>query len=209
MLDMDGTLLDLAFDNFMWLEHIPREYARKNKISQEAAKEELYAHFQQMQGTLDWYCLDNWSDVLDLDILELHRQQHQKIGYLSGAREFLQTVTDYGIRMLLVTNSHGGTLAIKVDATGLDQFFDSVYTSHDLGYAKEDPLFWHALQKADPFDPEKTLYADDTVTVLQSAKTHGIKSLIAVTCPDSRRPANIVADFSGVERLADLLGSAA
>ena len=209
MLDMDGTVLDLAFDNFMWLEHIPEEYARKNEMSREAARKELYAQFKRMQGTLDWYCLDNWSDVLDLDILELHRQQHQKICYLSGAREFLQTVADYGIRMLLVTNSHRGTLAIKAEATGIDQYFDSLYTSHDLGYAKEHQSFWHALHKAESFDLEKTLFADDTVTVLQSAKTYGIRSIVAVTCPDSRRPAKEVADFSGVERLADLISPTA
>jgi len=205
MLDMDGTLLDLAYDNYMWLEHIPQEYARRNEMTFDAACTELYAHFTRMQGTLEWYCIDHWSEILDLDILDLHRQQNQKIGYLSGAREFLQTVADYGIRMLLVTNSHQGTLDIKSEVTGVDQFFDHLYTAHDLGYAKEHQSFWHSLQAAESFDPDKTLFVDDTVSVLQSAKTYGIKSLVAVTCPDSRRPAKKVEEFVGVERLADLI----
>lgn len=205
MLDMDGTLLDLAYDNYMWLEHIPLEYARRREMTVAAARTELYAHFNRLQGTLQWYCIDHWSEILDLDILDLHRQQHRKIDYLSGAREFLQRVSDFGIRVLMVTNSHQGTLDIKSDVTGVDQFFDHLYLAHDLGYAKEHQSFWHALQVAESFDPSKTLFVDDTVSVLQSAKTYGIKSLLAVTCPDSRRAAKNIEEFSGVERLADLI----
>ena len=37
LLDMDGTLLDLAFDNYFWLEHLPQRYAAKHRISEEEA----------------------------------------------------------------------------------------------------------------------------------------------------------------------------
>jgi HAD superfamily hydrolase (TIGR01509 family) len=205
MLDMDGTLLDLAYDNYMWREHIPEAYARKNDMTHDAARDKLYAHFRSMQGQLKWYCLDHWSELLDLDIIELHRNEHQKIGYLDGARVFLQTVADDGMRVLMVTNSHQGTLDIKSEVTGIDQFFDRLYTAHDFGYAKEDQSFWHALQEAESFDPETTLFVDDTLRVLESARKFGIKSLLSVTCPDSRRPAKSSDDFSGVERVADML----
>ena len=33
LLDMDGTLLDLHYDNHFWLEHVPRRYAEKNALS--------------------------------------------------------------------------------------------------------------------------------------------------------------------------------
>ena len=32
-LDMDGTLLDLAYDNYFWHEHIPALYSKKNGIT--------------------------------------------------------------------------------------------------------------------------------------------------------------------------------
>ena len=32
LLDMDGTLLDLHFDNHFWLEHVPKCYANKHDI---------------------------------------------------------------------------------------------------------------------------------------------------------------------------------
>lgn len=38
LLDMDGTLLDLNFDNHFWLEFVPQRYAQKNQLSLAAAK---------------------------------------------------------------------------------------------------------------------------------------------------------------------------
>ena len=52
MLDMDGTLLDLAYDNYMWLEHIPAEFARQNDVSEETARERLKKKFRNLEGKL-------------------------------------------------------------------------------------------------------------------------------------------------------------
>ena len=38
-LDMDGTLLDLHFDNHFWREHVPLRYAERHSLEIEAAKE--------------------------------------------------------------------------------------------------------------------------------------------------------------------------
>ena len=113
MLDMDGTLLDLAYDNYMWMEHIPKEYARQNDMSDDDARQHLYATFKRMEGKLDWYCLDHWSNALELDVAALHREESGRIGFLSGAKKFLETVADHHVRVLHVTNSHQHTLDIK------------------------------------------------------------------------------------------------
>ncbi len=188
MLDMDGTLLDLAYDNYMWHEHIPAEYARQNSIGEAKARETLMAKFRSLEGKLQWYCLDHWSEVLDLDVKELHRKENNRISYLPGAREFLQEVHQHEIRLLLVTNSHSDTLEIKTEVTGITEFFDAIYTSHDLGHAKEDQPFWHAVHEAEGFDPETTLFIDDNPSVLESARTFGIGMLLNITRPDTQRP---------------------
>jgi len=205
MLDMDGTLLDLAYDNYMWMEHIPAEYARKNEISEDAARNHLYATFKRLEGKLDWYCLDHWSDALDLDVVALHREQNGRIGFLPGAKQFLETVADHHVRVLLVTNSHQHTLDIKAEVTDIIDYFDRVYTSHELGHAKEDQPFWQALQKAEDFDPAKSVFVDDNVAVLQSARDFGVEMLLHITRPDTRRPAREHEDFTGIEGLGELI----
>ncbi len=205
MLDMDGTLLDLAYDNYMWLEHIPAEYARQNSIAEAEARELLAAKFHSMEGKLQWYCLDHWSEMLDLNVKELHRRENNRIGYLPGARDFLDAALQHEVRLLLVTNSHLDTLAIKTEVTGVGDYFDAIYTSHELGHAKEDQPFWHALHEAENFDPEATLFIDDNPSVLESARTFGISMLLNVTRPDTGKPIRENHEFPTIEGVASLI----
>ncbi|MBU1436170.1 MAG: HAD family hydrolase, partial [Gammaproteobacteria bacterium] len=57
LLDMDGTLLDLHFDNYFWLEHLPARWSEITGISVSEAKTQLQAEYAVLQGKLEWYCL--------------------------------------------------------------------------------------------------------------------------------------------------------
>ncbi len=205
MLDMDGTLLDLAYDNYMWLERIPAEYARRNSIGEDKAREMLMEKFRCMEGKLEWYCLDHWSAVLDLDVKEMHRREKGRISYLPGAKEFLRAVLRHEVRVLLITNSHSDTLQIKTEVTGITEFFDAVYTSHEVGHAKEDQPYWRAVHAAEGFDPDKTLFIDDNPSVLESARNFGISKLLNITRPDTRRPPRGERGFPTIEGVAALI----
>lgn len=205
MLDMDGTLLDLAFDNYMWKELIPRRYAVDNDLPFEDAHSLLMSRYKAIQGDLEWYCLDHWCDRLDIDVVQLHHDASHRIGYLPGALEFLRQVRDRDIRVLLVTNAHPDTLALKDAITGLGDYFDGLHSSHEYGHAKESQQFWNALQEDVGFDRETTLFVDDSQAVLQSAKKYGIEMLVTVTQPDTSAPVMQGSEFSGVERVADML----
>ena len=205
MLDMDGTVLDLAYDNFMWLTHVPDRYAEANDMSVDEARALLFAEFRKAGGDLRWYCLDHWSEFLGLDIVQLHRDHHHRIDYLPGAKEFLEVVCERHVRVLLVTNSHQETLDLKDEVTGLTEFFDGVHSSHAFGFAKERQEFWHALQEAEGFNPETTMFVDDTHRVLHSAATFGVEKLVAISRPDTSMPHRDPGDFVEVEGVSDLL----
>jgi 5'-nucleotidase len=205
MLDMDGTLLDLAFDNYMWKERVPEEYARVRGIPPARARVELAARYESVLGTLNWYCLDHWSELLGIDVLALHRQTQDRIGFLPGARDFLVEASARDMRLLLVSNSHPATLAVKTEATGLADWFDHVYLSHDVGHAKEHQAFWQALAKAESLDPARAVFVDDTERVLEAAQSFGLPKLLAITRPDTTQPARSCGAFTGIERVAELL----
>ena len=205
MLDMDGTVLDLAYDNFMWLTHVPERYAEANDMSVADARKLLYTEFRKAGGDLRWYCIDHWSEFLGLDIIQLHRDHHHRIDFLPGAREFLEIVSERHIRVLMVTNSHVETLNLKDEVTGVTGYFDGIHSSHDYGYAKERQEFWHALQEAVDFDPATTMFVDDTHTVLQSAAVYGVEKLVAISRPDTSEPHRESGDFVEVEGVGDLL----
>ncbi|MCH8944573.1 MAG: GMP/IMP nucleotidase [Proteobacteria bacterium] len=188
LLDMDGTLLDLAFDNYMWGELVPRRYAAANGMSFEEGRDYMLELYSGVQGELKWYCLDHWCGQLGIDVVQMHYDVSYRIGYLPGALEFLRQVRERDVRVLLVTNAHPDTLALKDAVTGLGDYFDGLYSSHTFGYAKEHQDFWRALQDEMGFDRESTLFIDDSQPVLRSADAYGIGMLVTVTRPDSTAP---------------------
>ena len=73
LLDMDGTLLDLHFDNCFWLSLVQQELSRQRSLSKDEAQQLVVNAYERVVGTLDWYCLDYWQEQLQLDIMGLHR----------------------------------------------------------------------------------------------------------------------------------------
>ena len=207
LLDMDGTLLDLRFDNWFWLEVIPRRYAAANGLSVSAAAALLAPKFRALRGTMRWYCIDHWSRELGLDIGLIKREDvaRRQVEYLPGAERFLRALRERGKRLVLVTNSHPTTLAIKNEQVGLAGYFDACYSTHAFGVPKEDPAFWPLLRAKEPFVTEHTLFVDDSVPVLATAAAFGIAWLRAVRRPDSGLPPQDTGRFVAVDRVADLL----
>lgn len=203
-LDMDGTLLDLHFDNHFWLEHVPQRYAQARELSLDRAKAELMARYENVMGTLEWYCIDHWSRELGLDIALLKEEVEHLIAVHPHVVGFLDQVRTAGKRLVLVTNAHQKSLALKLERTRLGGYFDAVICSHDLGLPKEDPLFWEKLQQIEPFEKERTLFVDDSQSVLLSARNYGIRWLLAVLKPDTKGPLREAGEFDAIRDFSEI-----
>jgi putative hydrolase of the HAD superfamily len=204
LLDMDGTLLDLGFDIHFWQERLPRHIAESRRVPIDEVREAMKPMFAATHGTLDWYCIDYWSRTLSFDIAALKRAARHQIAWLPGAREFVAGLRAAGRRVVLVTNAHPETLAIKDAHLGVRREFHAVYSSHQLGEAKESAAFWPRLAAQEPFDARRTLYVDDSLPVLRAARAHGIAWLYAVRRPQSGAPSRVVTDFPGVDSVHEL-----
>jgi 5'-nucleotidase len=205
LLDMDGTLLDLRFDNWFWLTLIPVRYAEANGLGVEEARALLQPKFQDVAHTLPWYCIEYWTRELGLDIAALKREVLERVEFLPGAEQFLQKLKAHGKRVVLVTNSHPKTLAIKDERVALTRYFDACYSSHPFAAPKESHDFWRRLAEQEPFAPARTLFVDDSVPVLERARRYGIAHLRAVRRPDSGLPAQATADFAAIDGVSELL----
>ena len=205
LLDMDGTLLDLHFDNHFWLEHLPQRYAELHGISRAAADAELLPLFRAHAGTLPWYCTDFWSRELNLSVRELKREVAHLIALRPDADTFLAAIRAAGKRVVLITNAHRDSLSLKLERIELAPYFDRLISSHDYGFPKEDQQFWSALQADFAFEPARALFIDDSLPILRSARTFGIAHLLAVRQPDSRQPAKDSQEFAAVDDYRELL----
>ncbi len=205
LLDMDGTLLDLNFDNHFWQEFVPLRFAELHGLTLEESKYQLKPRFKAMEGRLEWYCLDYWSEELKLNIAGLKQELAGLIAVHPHVTEFLVAVRDSGRRLLLVTNAHRDRLSLKMEKTCLHEFFDEIVSSHDFGLAKEQQGFWQTLQDRHVFEKHRTLLVDDSLGVLRSAQAFGIAHLVSISKPDSQRPKNHITEFPAVEDFRALM----
>ncbi len=183
-LDMDGTLLDLHFDNHFWLEHIPLRYSQTHNVSVEAAKDKLFPRMIELKGKLDWYCTDFWSKELRLPIIKLKQEVADRIRLRPYVEPFLKFLQHSDKTVVLFTNAHEDTVTLKMNKTELAPYFDRVFTSHQLGVPKEDDRAWDKLGEQHDFDRSQSLFIDDNFDVLRSAERHGVAELLGIALPD-------------------------
>lgn len=205
LLDLDGTLLDLDFDNHFWQVLVPQAWGSTRGLDAAAARAQLKPRFDACAGTLPWYSTDFWSRELGLDIAALKRADAHRIRWLPGAREFLALARARGKRLVLLTNAHPQALAIKDERTGVLRAFDAAYSSHQFGAPKEDARFWKALHEAEPIAFARSLFADDSASVLRAARAAGVGHIRAIRRPDSVRAPRAHDDFIAIDALAELL----
>ena len=204
LVDMDGTLLDLNFDTFFWREVVPQHYALLHGLTVSEAQESLAPRFEAKMGTLEWYCLDHWARDLNLDLKTLKREHRERIRFLPGAQEFLARVRARGKRLVVVTNAHRDTFAVKAEHTGIDRLVDSVVCSHDFAAPKESAAFWRALEGHLPFDATRTLLIEDSLSVLAAARAYGIRHTLAIRRPDSELPPRAIEEFAAIDGVFEL-----
>ncbi len=202
---MDGTLLDLHFDNHFWREHVPMRYAEYHGLKIDAAREHLFPLFQSVEGTMEWYCVDYWSQQLSMDIAELKREVDHLISVHPHVIDFLVATKRAQKRVVLVTNAHSKSLELKMQSTQLADHFDAIICAHDIGIPKEEPMFWEKLQLTEAFDKSTTLLVDDSLPVLRSAKQYGIAHLLAVYQPDTQAPIKDVEEFTAIHHFSDIM----
>ena len=207
LLDMDGTLLDLHFDNVFWLDYMPQYYADKNNLSRAQADAYLQPLLASYTGTIQWYCVEFWSQKLDLPIKQMKQEMSHLIDLRANSAAFLHALRAAGKQCVLVTNAHRDSLHIKLEKVHLAPLLDVIVSSHDYGYPKEDQRFWHSLSEQIGYQPERSLFIDDSLPVLRSAQGYGIGHLRAVLQPDSQGPDKNCEEFIASTDLLNLVSN--
>lgn len=205
LLDMDGTLLDLHFDDYFWQVQLPLKWGELNGWDSETAMSKLIPIFQGTRGTLPWYCLDYWSEQIGMDVFEVKTGIEHLIKIRPFVNEFLGFLRQEKKSVVLVTNSHDKFIDLKMQQTDIQHYFSEIHSSHSYGVAKEQVQFWFKLGEKLSYDVSSTLLIDDNLSVLRSAREHGIAHLLGIAKPSSERPEIDSEEFTAVTSFKDLL----
>lgn len=205
LLDMDGTLLDLNFDNYFWLEYLPERYAQEFQVDADEAREMIHDKTRALEGTLEWYSTTYWTEALGIDVVALKHEVRHRVTEMPFCHEFLDQLKDANKDIVMVTNAHHDSLNLKMDKTGLAHKFDRLITVHEFSKPKEDIACWDEVQKIHPFERTRTLLVDDNLNVLKSAERYGIANLLAIYKPDSQAPIKDVEHFQAIHSFDEIL----
>lgn len=205
LLDLDGTLLDRYFDDYFWQHLVPEKYAEKHDMSFGRAKEYLYATYKSHEKTLKWTDLDFWSRELRLDIPAMKEQLRHLIDVHPHVESFLKEMRRLKKHIHLLTNAHYKSVNVKFKKTGIGKYFDSVITSNEMGYPKEDLRFWRKAEGLIGFDKEKTLFIDDSEDVLHVARRYGIKYVLFKGRASSREEPKKSREFPCIKDFNELM----
>jgi len=205
LLDMDGTLLDLHYDNMLWNQLLPARFGAVRNLTDDQARAILFDQMHLNRGQLQFYCLDFWATFTGLDVVALHHELVALIRYRPSAERFLGWLRSAGKRSLLVTNAHRQSLHVKNLHSSVIDLLDADVSCHDYGSPKESASFWSRLMTEHPFDPARTLFIDDNDSVLEAAARFGIRHLYTVSQPDSARPHREGLNYPAFNDFADLI----
>ncbi len=205
LLDMDGTLLDLYFDWHFWMDYLPQEYACKNNININEAKHIIHTKIHSQTGTLNWYCLDYWTQDLNLPITQLKYELKHLIKPHATVIPFLQKLKNSNKQVVMVTNSHRDSLKIKLEMTNIEYYFDTIISSHDYGKPKENIEIWKEIQQDILFNPAKTLLIDDNISALSTAKEFGIKHCLAAIFVSDKMAKIDPKEFAFFEKFTEIM----
>jgi len=204
LLDMDGTLLDLHYDNHFWLEFIPQQYALKHQLSLQQAKHHVYAQCEKVSGSLNWYCYDYWSKTLGLDIHALQHKTKHKIQVRSDTLWFLEKLKQLNIPMFILTNAHRSGVELKMQQCELSHYFKRIISSHDYKTPKENLRFWSSVEEDLQVDFSRCLFIDDSEKILAVAEQAGMGFLRGIATPDSEKGAQTMQAFTTIKQFSVL-----
>lgn len=205
LLDMDGTLLDLHFDDQLWNYTLPARLAVAHRESVTAARARVTATLGDVRGSLNWYCLDHWTATFGICIHALEEELAHLVAVREGTLVFLEFLRLHGYQSVLATNAHPASLARKLQLTGIAGYFSSIVSAHTLGRPKEDLEFWSDLRAREQFDPATTVLVDDNAAALSAARASGVRHVFGIRYPSSTGSARSYPEFASVDALSELI----
>ena len=202
--DLDGVILDLAYDIKFWELWLPEQVANQTNKSIEETKAEIKAEIDIQRGTLNFYDLNYWDDLLNVDCMQIFKEKTERCSYLRGSYEALQRLSTLKNPKYILTNGDPRIQDYKAETQNFLEFFDSIFYSMHVGYPKESKEFWALARHNLNLDFEDTIFIDDDFKVVTAAAKAGIKQVAWITPGKNRILQNKVETFAS---LADLVST--
>jgi putative hydrolase of the HAD superfamily len=142
--DMDGTLVDAEFTDWVWGHGIPTLYAEEVGIPFEEAKTFVVNEYLKVgESAIEWYDIKYWFQFFQLEESwkRLMERYTDKIKVYPDVNDILERLSS---RSLLVLTSNAGRefIDMEMEATGLGRYFYRIFSAtSDFGKVKKTSDF--------------------------------------------------------------------
>lgn len=169
LLDNDGVLSNaIHYDDF-WYRLVPRELAKRRKVSFKEASKFCINMYDKTEGTLNWADVTFWNKLFGFDIRP----------YLKSPKPFpdaLKFLKKHGKRSIVVTAAHPDFFSVTIKY--IKKYVKKVYSTFDFGLTKEDVGFFKALMLKEKLSPENCIFVDDMLKNVLAARKAGITAYV-------------------------------
>lgn len=201
LLDLDGVILDQSYDGKFWQAWLPEYVAQQKGQPLEEVKVEIQLKIDNQQGNLNFYDLNYWDELLDVDCMNIIKEKEEKCSYLEGSFEALTKLSILKNPMHILTNGDPRIQQYKAESQDFLQFFDSIFYSMQAGYPKEQKEFWTLTRHNLELDFEDSMFVDDNFKVVTAAVKAGIKNVVWITPGKNRVLQNGIETFPSLSSL--------
>jgi putative hydrolase of the HAD superfamily len=162
--DMDGTLVDPEFTDWVWLHGIPRLYAEMTNIPFEEAKHFVVGEYLKVgEGAIEWYDIKYWFQFFKLEKnwKDLMLQYVDKIRIYPDVDDILAWLKEK-FPIILTSNAGREFIDIEMEATGLGRYFDRIFSAtSDFGQVKKTAGFYGRICGALGVYPQEIVHVGD------------------------------------------------
>ncbi len=162
--DMDGTLVDPVFTDFVWGQGIPTLYAEKVGLPFEAAKAFVEREYQKVgEGAIEWYDIKYWFRFFQLEQSwkALMKQFVDKIHVYPDVNHILDRLKDR-FQLILTSNAGREFIEVEMEATGLGRYFDQIFSAtSDFAVVKKTIEFYQRICQTLGASPQEIVHIGD------------------------------------------------
>jgi FMN phosphatase YigB (HAD superfamily) len=162
--DMDGTLIDPEYTDWVWGHGIPALYAEKKGLPLEAARTFVEGEYRKVgEGAIEWYDIKYWFNFFQLDghWKNLMKRYVDKIRVYPDVNRILGSLKDQ-FPLVLTTNAGREFIDVEMEATGLRRYFDQIFSAtSDFGEVKKTVDFYGRVCQILSANPLEIIHVGD------------------------------------------------
>ncbi len=162
--DMDGTLVESGYTDWVWHHGIPSLYAKKTGLAFEEAQDFVMKEYRKVgEAAIEWYDIRYWFHLFQLEMgwKALMKRYRDKIHVYPDVNPLLDRLRG---RFGLVLTSNAGRefIDVEMEVTSLGRYFDRIFSAtSDFQEVKKTSHFYERICEILKIQPAEMVHVGD------------------------------------------------